>query len=186
MIAHASSVGLRRTTVVLVAAALAAGAGCSACRQTPAATESAATGARAAPYQLPPQGTTSLVQSLTARRNASGEVVVSGRLLLPEATRIWVDVYPAAGGENPLGRAELYLDTGGVFEAGPFQVPAAAQYRLDLTSRFDRNWQPRDVLGVVGPDGSKLPKSALTPNNPQAPEAGGHLQYSGLVTVSGS
>src|SRR5699024_8058160 len=98
-------------------------------------------------YQPPPQGTTSLVQSVTARRNSAGEVVVNGRLLLPEGTRIWVDVYPAKNGaDTPLGHAELYLDAGGVFEAGPFQVAAASQYRLELTSRFDRNWQPRDVL----------------------------------------
>ncbi len=110
--------------------------------------------------------------------------MVDGRLLLPEGTRLWVEVYPAASKtDTPLDRAELYLEAGGSFQAGPFTLPPASEYRLELTSKFDRNWQPQDVLGLVGPEGTKLPKSALVSDNPQAP--GGRLQYSAVVTVSG-
>ena len=182
MITRALSGSVRHAALVVAAVTLGAGAGCNSCRQ-PSAAGPAASGAAAEGYRVPPDGTTSLVRSLTGHRTAAGAVVVDGRLLLPEGTRIWVEVYPATSKtDTPLDRAELYLEAGGSFQAGPFTLPPASQYRLELTSKFDRNWQPRDVLGLVGPEGTKLPKSALASDNPQAP--GGHLQYSALVTIS--
>ncbi len=179
-----------RLSVLGVAAALGALAAAGACRSEPApagSTSGAAAQSSVAPYTLPPDGTASLVQSLIGRRTADGQVVVTGRLLLPESTRVWVEVYPAtSASDTPLDRAELYLTSDGSFEAGPFALPAARRFRIEITSRFNRDWQPRDVLGIVGTNGTRLPRSALTPNSAQAPQAGGHLEYSAFVDIGGS
>jgi hypothetical protein len=134
-------------------------------------------------YVIPPEGTASLVPSLSARRDQNGQVSVSGRVLLPAGARIWVEVYPVSSpaGADPMGRSELYLDAGGAFEAGPFKLPAGT-YRVQVTSHFNPSWQRPEVMSLIGPNGSRLPKSALRLRNPAA-QSGGYLEYSGSVTV---
>jgi len=151
---------------------------------SPAAAHEAAADA----YSPPPEGTSSLVQSLTARRDSGGQVRIAGKILLPSTTRIWVEVYPATGApqDQLLGRSELYLDPGGTFEAGPFTLSGAGPFRVQVTSYFSRSWQPADVLRAVGQKGTKLPKSALKLDDPRSPIAGGHLEYSGSVTIGSS
>ena len=125
------------------------------------------------------------MQSATARRDGDGQVPVEGRLLLPQGARVWVDVYPPAAKDNadPLGRSELYLGPAGAFNAGPFKVAALTQLHVQFTSHFTRSWQPADVLSLVGVNGMKLPKSALRPANPQAPQSGGFLEASVTIPI---
>lgn len=150
----------------------------------PPATETPATSSVSEAYTPPKEGTTTLVPTITARRDAGGGVVIAGRALLPLGTRIWVDVYApnARPDADPLGHAELYLTSGGAFEAGPFKNPGGSQIKVIITSHFTRRWQPDEVLPLVGLNGLKLPQSALRPNNPQAPQSGGHLEYSTVVS----
>jgi hypothetical protein len=136
-------------------------------------------------YTPPAEGTASLLESLTAQRVPDGRVAIRGKLLLPETTRIWVELFPikAVVQDEPLGHAELYLDPGGTFEAGPFRVSGSGDFRVQVTSYFNKAWQPTDVLRAVGTKGVKLPKSALKLDNPGTPDVGGHLEYSKTVTI---
>jgi hypothetical protein len=139
-------------------------------------------------YVVPAAGVTSLVESVRARRNERGDVVVDGRLLLPESTRVWIELYPAASppDADPSGRAELYLGPGGSFETEALKAPPASEFRILITSHFTRSWQSSDVLAAVGAGGAKLPAGALTPNDPNNSAAGSHLEVASLVKVSGS
>jgi hypothetical protein len=174
----------RRHGTTLCSAALVAlffGAGCSS--KPPAESDGAAPAVER--YTAPPEGTASLVQSLSAHRDRDGRTVVDGRLLLPAGTRIWVELFStkSTSSDDPIGRAELYLSPGGSFQAGPFNLPGVSQCRIQVTSHFSRSWQAPEILSVIGLNGAKLPKSALRPNSPSAPQSGGHLEYSATVNV---
>jgi hypothetical protein len=179
---------MSRIHVAVVVSSLALLVTCAACssatpqasaEQTPAAAPAGEV------YTPPAEGTASLVQSVTARKDTDGQVSVEGRLLLPAGTRVWVDVYPPGDrGADPIGRAELYLGPGGSFKAGPFKLPVLAQLQVQFTSHFSRSWQPNDVIALVGAGGMKLPKSALRPANPQSPQSGGFLETTVAVAIN--
>jgi len=167
-----------------LSAALALGAGCS--RPQPAAEAAAQSGqsGQTSGYAPPAEGTATLLQSVAAQRTGPG-VMIRGKLLLPETTRVWVELFPikAVVQDEPLGHAELYLNPDGTFDAGPFKVEGSGQFRVLITSYFSRAWQQPQVLQAVGIKGTKLPKSALKLDNPGTPGAGGHIEYSNTVTI---
>jgi hypothetical protein len=177
------------STLVASAAVLLLAAGCSRAISSSEETSAASTAASATPagstatYTPPAEGTP-LVESLVAQRQDDG-VVIRGKLLLPETTRLWVELFPvrAVSQDQPLGHAELYLNPGGTFEAGPFKVAGSGQFRVQVTAYFSRAWQQPQVLQAVGMKGTKLPKSALKLDNPGTPGAGGHFEYSTTVTI---
>ena len=176
----------RLATAIIVTsfvASCAAGCGGSQGPAQSASTASVAAGASEV-YTPPPEGTSSLVQSVAARRDTNGQVIIEGRLLLPSGARLWVELFPekATAGGDPIGRSELYLESRGVFAAGPFNLPPAT-YRVQLTSHFNRGWQSPEVLSAVGLNGVKLPNAILKPLNPTTPQSGGYLDHVGLVTV---
>lgn len=176
------------SAALLLAPLVAASLGVAACglSQAPESAQPESAAAEASQTYTPPrEGASSLVDALAARRDANGEIVVNGTLSLPSGTRTWVELYEpgAAAGADPIGRAELYLGPGGAFEAGPFKLQIGRQVRVLLTSHFSRSWQGTDVLALVGVNGTKLPRSALTPNNPQAPQSGAHLEHSTILAV---
>jgi len=176
-----------RSLAVLALATIAFSGGSQACRSSQAE-QSAPKGSSAEAYTPPAQGTASLVESVHARRTANHEVIVSGRLLLPVATRVWVELYPAgsAADADPVARAELYLAPGGAFETEALKAPDGTDIRVAITSHFTRSWQAQEVLTAVGAGGMKLPKSALKPDNPANPQSAGHLEYTGVVKVTES
>jgi hypothetical protein len=98
---------------------------------------------------------------------------------------VWVELFPAKVQvrESPLARAEPHLQAGGVFQAGPFDLPNPGTYRVHVTAHFNGAWQSPGILSAVGSNGTKLPKSALKPDDPEFPQSGGHLDYSGSVNV---
>jgi hypothetical protein len=178
---------MKISPAILAVTVAVAGTGCRACRG-PAVHDSVAASTQAgATYTPPADGTKTLVEALQARRTDAGNVVVRGRLLLPESTRIWVELYPASSAPDadPVDRAELYLTAGGAFETPPLGAPAASDLRVLITSHFTRSWQGSDVLAAVGAGGMKLPKSALMPNDPNSPLSAAHLEVSQVVKVSG-
>jgi hypothetical protein len=164
-----------------LAAALCGGAGCSS--KPPAESDGAAPAVEH--YTAPPEGTSSLVQSVTAHHDRNGHTVVDGRLLLPAGTRVWVELFSSQStpSDDPIGRAELYLGPSGSFQAGPFNLPGISQCRVQVTSHFSRAWQAPEILSVIGLNGTKLPKSSLRPNDPSTPQSGGHLDYSGTLNI---
>jgi hypothetical protein len=183
-----TGVTMRYSKALLTVLALAtiAFAGSQACRSPQA--EQSSKGSAAPAYTPPPQGTASLVESVHARRTANRDVIVAGKLLLPVATRVWVELYPAgsAADADPVARAELYLAPGGAFETEALKAPDGPDIRVVITSHFTRSWQAQEVLTAVGAGGMKLPKSALKPDNPANPQSAGHLEYTGVVKVTES
>jgi hypothetical protein len=167
-----------------LSAVLALDLGCS--RPQPAAEAAPQSGqtSQTGGYTPPAEGTASLLQSVSAERTNAG-VMIRGKLLLPETTRVWVELFPikAVVQDEPLGHAELYLNPDGTFDAGPFKVEGRGEFRVLITSYFSRAWQQPQVLQVIGIKGTKLPKSALKLDNPGTPGAGGHLEYSKTVTI---
>ena len=180
---------MKRSAWVLTLAivALASGAsGCNACRSTPQTDGAASAATGSETYTPPPENTTSLIESVRGRRDATtGQVTIDGRLLLPAGARIWVDLYPAGTGQSadPLARAEQYRGPRGSFAAGPFKVPPDSQFRVLITSYFTSSWQPKDVIAQVGLGGMKLPKHTLRLDRPNAPGMGAHLEQSADVTI---
>jgi hypothetical protein len=176
--------GFRAGLVVLVGVSIGLATGCQSCRG-PVVEESkgpAVTAPEA--YTPPPPGASSLVDSVSARRDSSGSVVVEGKLL-PASTRVWVELFPAgsAPDASPIDRAELYLGSGGTFRTDPLKAPTGSEFRILITSHFTPSWQSSEVLAGVGTGGLKLPRAALMPNNPNNPQSAGHLEYSGVLKV---
>lgn len=153
--------------------------------QTPSQAEPAQPSTPPETYTPPPEGTSSLVESVEARRDRKGQVMIDGKLLLPSGTKVWVELFSlkVQGGKTTLGRAEPHVASGGSFEAGPFNLPGPGQYRVQLTAHFNGAWQSPEVLAAVGSNGTKLPKAALKPDDPEFPQTGGHLEYSRSVKV---
>jgi hypothetical protein len=176
-----------RSFAVLALATIALACGSQACRSSQAE-QSTPKGSTAEAYTPPPQGTASLVESVQARRTPNGDVIVAGKLRLPVATRVWVELFPAASAADadPVARAELYLAPGGAFETEALKAPDATDIRVAITSHFTRSWQAQEVLTAVGAGGMKLPKSALKPDNPGNPQSAGHLEYASVVKVTAS
>lgn len=137
-------------------------------------------------YIPPPEGTLSLVQSLESARDWKGEVNVVGSLLLPSGTKLWVEIFPEKPrvGERSLAKSEPRLAVGGFFQAGPFVLPKAGLYRVRLLACFNGVWQSPEVLALVGSSGTKLPKSALEPVDPEFPQSGGRFEYWSSLNVA--
>ena len=135
-------------------------------------------------YSPPPAGTKSLVQSVTATRNADGTVTISGVVLLPRRTKIWVERVSSSGKE--LAQAEALVGFNGVFSAGPFsdngKAPKAGAQRVQIVSLFNDMWQRPEVLAVTGTGGKNLPSSALRPDDREFPDAGRHMEESRTIT----
>jgi hypothetical protein len=129
-------------------------------------------------YDPPPPGTKSLVRDISAARNADGTVTVSGIVLLPQKTKIWIE--RVSSRNKTLARAETFVGLSGAFSAGPFsdqgKLPKSGPQRVCVIAYFNGAWQPRDVLAVLGESGKNLPSTALRPDDPEFPTAGGHLE----------
>jgi len=134
-------------------------------------------------YVPPPAGTKSLIREISATRNADGTITVSGVLLLPLGTKIWVERLSSAG--KILAQAETVVGAAGTFSAGPFsdqgKAPKTGLQNIRVVSHFNDVWQPVAVLAAVGENGKKLPSSALRPYDPAFLNAGGHLEDSRTV-----
>jgi hypothetical protein len=129
-------------------------------------------------YAPPVMGTKSLIREISASRNADGTVTVSGVVLLPQRTKIWVERLSSAG--KLLGQGQTVVEAAGTFSVGPFsdqgKAPNAGPQKVGVVSYFTRGWQPADVLAAVGDKGKKLPSTALRPDDPEFPAAGGHME----------
>lgn len=127
-------------------------------------------------YVPAPEGATSLLVEASAVREPEGGVEIRGQVLLPPSTRIWVERISSDG--RNLGTAKTVVGPNGEFVAGPFsdkgRAPAAGPAKLRFLAHFTTLWQADVVLQAVGTGGSKLPQSALTPDDEEFPTAGGH------------
>jgi len=131
--------------------------------------------------QAIPSDTKSLVQALSVVRNAEGAVTVSGKLLLPKGTKLWIQPL-SRDGNRPLAQIEALVQPGGSFSTPPFfyddgSVPRPGPQKLEVFSLFRPDtWQPADVLTLIGENGSRLPQAALRPDDPEFPNGPRHLE----------
>lgn len=153
---------------------------CSGSKQQPesAAPTASSKADTAESYAPPPPGTKSLIREISGTRNADGTVTISGVVLLPKGTKIWVERLSSAG--KTLAQDKTVVGDRGTFTDGPFsddgKAPRAGPQKVQVVSFFNGAWQPPDVLAAVGEDGKRLPLSALRPNDPEFPTAGGRVQ----------
>jgi hypothetical protein len=137
-------------------------------------------------YLLPPPGTRSLIQDIEVRRDSTGLAVIEGKTLLPRRTKIAIDVYRGNSrkAKDLLGGSKTDVGAQGMISAGPFDVSTTRTIRVNISSYFNGPWeQPVEVIAAVGPDGTKLPIKALTPDDPEFPERGGHIEYEAVLTL---
>jgi hypothetical protein len=139
------------------------------------------------PYTLSPASTRSLIQTVSAIRNAEGGLVVSGVVLLPKGTKVWVQPL-SSDGKRILTQAETYVGNEGKFSTEPLfsgdgSILKPGPQKVELLSHFTNLWQSSEVLGLVGENGSKLPSAALHPDDPEFPKNGGHLEEELTLSV---
>jgi len=192
-------------SIALVAVTLCALMGCDRRTESPNVAQSSVEGAltpmpvskppEAEHYVPPPDGTISLIQELRASRDEKGGLVIELKALLPKGTGVYVQVF-VPGAKDPLERVtkstsnDARLNTerlgdGGTLRSQPFKALVAGAYRVEVSSVFNGNWQNADVLALVGDSGTKLPLSALDPDDREFPKAGGSLKFSTVVNVEG-
>lgn len=136
-------------------------------------------------YVAPPEGTKSLVESLMAKRDDRGAVIIEGKALLPRNTKIVVDVYAGRSrkGKDLVGESKTVVGFQSAFNAGPFEIPKSGTYTVQVTSFFNEIWQSPEILSLVGREGVNLPRSALDLNDPEFPQQGGYLWYAKTVQI---
>lgn len=113
----------------------------------------------------------SLVSEVKAVRNNDGGIVITANAFLPSGTKVMVDFGPA--GTPKLFGQDKPMVSNGVITTAPFTNKGKpwlkGNYRVSLFCRFDSVWQTAEIRGQTGEYGSKLPKAALKPVDPDLP-----------------
>ena len=90
--------------------------------------------------QAIPPDTKSLVQALSVVRNAEGAVTVSGKLLLPKGTKLWIQPL-SRDGNRPLAQIEALVQPGGSFSTPRSSMTTGAHRDRDHKSlRYFRSF----------------------------------------------
>ena len=155
------------------------------CKQEKSAKTDEGTSAQTYAYIPPAEGTKTLFAELSAKRSSGGGIVLSGKLLLPKASKIGLDlIHPAS--QRLLGQTKVDLSDNGYFESEPFtnrgKPHEPGPYDIRVYSYFTEIWQPPEIIAFVGKDGTLLPASALIANDPEFPDTGRHLSEIRQVT----
>ena len=93
-----------------------------------------------------------IVESLEASRMTGGAVRVSGRVRLPDGTKLQIAI-KQPGGRVSVAMAQVFVQ-GGRFDTPPLMgengpLPRG-EYHLEVLGHFDHDWQPADVLRAMG------------------------------------
>lgn len=119
-----------------------------------------------------------LVHDVAAVRTADGSIAFAGAADLPAGTKIMIELLSSKGHVN--GQTSCTVDPHGRFLTEGFSDGGRAwspgSYTILVTAYFTNLWQSDGVLATVGVNGTKLRSSALVPDDPDFPKAGGHLQ----------
>jgi len=104
-----------------------------------------------------------IVDSLSVERMDGGALRVSGRVRLPEGTKLQVAVRPAGGGSSLAMTHAIVTD--GRFEtpplAGDLGPLPPGRYRFEVLAHFTPDWQTAAVLRASG-DGRALRGPGIT------------------------
>jgi hypothetical protein len=93
-----------------------------------------------------------VLESLEASRMTSGAVRVTGRVHLPDGTKLQVAI-KQPGGRVSVAMAQVFVEDGRfdtpplIGENGPLP---RGDYRLELLGHFDHDWQSDGVLRAMG------------------------------------
>jgi len=118
-----------------------------------------------------------LVQELSAQRDNNGGITIIGRVKLPKGTKLMLDVKY----KNYFAQDNVIVADNGKFSSVAFSNKnkpcIAGTYDVTVIAYFTKMFgQPSDVIAKVGEGGKLLPITALIPDDPEFPEAGGHLK----------
>jgi hypothetical protein len=144
------------------------------------------TPASAAPqtaYEVPPEGTSSLIDTVTTSRSSQGALVIYGLTKLPYGTNIAIAVYRGSKLRGPIAETKLPIAADGSFTSGPLDAPEAGVHSIEIISYFNAIWQSPAVLALVGRNGVSLPNSALEPDDSEFPDQGGSLHHIARVKL---
>lgn len=134
-------------------------------------------------YVAPPSGTKSLIREISAVRNADGTITVTGIVLLPHRTKVWVERVSPSG--KTLAQAQTVVGSDGSLCAGPFsddgRAPKSGPQRIRVFSMFNKARQSPEILAITGEGGTKLPASSLQPDDREFPNAGRHVEETRLI-----
>ena len=134
-------------------------------------------------YSVPSTDAKSLINGLSSSRNSEGSIIISGSSLLPPGTKVWIERRNSSG--KAYAQSEVYVNQSGHFSSGPFSdkgmAPKEGPRHIGIVSYFNGAWQRDAVLSLVGEKGNKLPTTLLKPDDPEFPQAGGHLDVDRVV-----
>src|SRR5262245_33600383 len=104
-----------------------------------------------------------ILESFEASRMSSGAVRVSGRVRLPDGTKLQIAI-KEPGGRVSVAMAQVFVQ-GERFDTPPLlgergPLPRG-EYRFEVLGHFDRDWQTDDVLREMG-GGSRLRGPGIT------------------------
>jgi hypothetical protein len=93
-----------------------------------------------------------ILESFEASRMSSGAVRVTGRVRLPDGTKLQIAI-KEPGGVVSVAMAQVFVQ-GERFDTPPLigergPLPRG-EYRFELLGHFDRDWQTEDVLRAMG------------------------------------
>lgn len=115
----------------------------------------------------------SLVSNPKADRDGSGGVLVTADVALPDGTAIMVDFGPT-GAKNTVAHDKVKVSAGSIRTASfsnKGRPWLTGDYSASFLCRFDAGWQSPAVLSQTGENGSRLPRAALRPIDPDLPAA---------------
>ena len=92
-----------------------------------------------------------ILESLEASRMTSGAVRVTGRVHLPDGTKLQIAI-KQPGGRVSVAMAQVFVQ-GGQFDTPPLigengPLPRGV-YQLELLGHFDHDWQSADVMRLI-------------------------------------
>jgi hypothetical protein len=138
----------RALAVLILAAGLASLAGCGGDRERPAQELSF----ERLPDTIGLSRGAAILESLEASRMSSGAVRVTGRIRLPDGTKLQIAI-KEPGGRVSVAMAQVFVQ-GERFDTPPLigergPLPRG-EYQLELLGHFDHDWQSDDVMRAMG------------------------------------
>lgn len=129
----------------------------------------------------------SLIQELATKRDNQGGVIVYGKVNLPTQTKLMIEFGPTKQ-KRVFGQSDAIVGANGQFQSEGFtnggKPYGAGSYRATVISYFNTNWQSPSILAQTGENGTKLPASALIPDDSEFPNEGRHLEETRMVMLN--
>ena len=126
---------------------------------SPSSSSPVATPSSPKPYVLP----TEFFLKPVVERGKDGEVYISGTTNLPDGMKMWVTLGSKKAQEDAFVHGGQFR-SGALYQNVP--IPIAGSQPLEFTAYFNRNWQSKEMLALVGEGGKNLHGSLFKLTDP--------------------